>query len=82
MKIQKEISEENLKSKIGKIYKAIIDSKSFDGKYWIGRTYMDVPEEDGIVFIINETEESLQGKFVNIEITGVQEYDLIAKIIK
>lgn len=81
MRIQKDISRENLESKIGKNYEAIIESKSFDGKYWIGRTYMDVPEEDGVVFIENNTEENLKGTFVNIEIIDVKEYDLMAKIV-
>ena len=80
MKIQKEISEERLKSKIGKTYKTLIEEKSFDGRYLIGRTYMDVPDEDGVVFIENNTNEDLIGKFVNIEIVDVQEYDLIGRL--
>ncbi len=80
MKIQKEISEERLKSKIGKTYKTLIEEKSFDGRYLIGRTYMDVPDEDGVVFIENNTNEDLIGKFVNVEIVDVQEYDLIGRL--
>lgn len=80
MKIQKEISKERLKSKIGKTYKTLIEEKSFDGRYLIGRTYMDVPDEDGVVFIENNTNEELIGKFVNVEIVDVQEYDLIGRL--
>ena len=80
MKIQKEISEERLKNKIKKTYKTLIEEKSFDGRYLIGRTYMDVPDEDGVVFIENNTNEDLIGKFVNIEIVDVQEYDLIGRL--
>ena len=80
MKIQKEISEERLKSKIGKTYKTLIEEKSFDERYLIGRTYMDVPDEDGVVFIENNTNEDLIGKFVNVEIVDVQEYDLIGRL--
>lgn len=79
MKMQKEISEYALKDKIGKTYKTLIEEKSFDGKYLIGRTYMDVPNEDGVVFIKNTTEKELIGKFVNIKIIGIQEYDLIGE---
>lgn len=81
MKLQKSISEEKLKSKIGNVYKTLIEEKSFDGKYLVGRTYMDVPDEDGVVFIKNSTDKDLIGKFVNIEITGIQEYDLLGKLV-
>lgn len=82
MKLQQKISEEILKGKVGKTYKTLIEEKSFDGKYLIGRTYMDVPDEDGVVFIGNTTDKDLIGKFVDVEIVNVQEYDLIGKLRK
>ena len=82
MKLQKKISEERLKSKIGNVYKTLIEEKSFDGRYLVGRTYMDVPDEDGVVFIKNWADKDLIGKFVEVEITGVQEYDLLGSIRK
>ncbi|MCI8832604.1 MAG: 30S ribosomal protein S12 methylthiotransferase RimO [Clostridia bacterium] len=82
MKLQQEISEEILKGKVGKTYKTLIEERSFDGKYLIGRTYMDVPDEDGVVFIENTTDKDLIGKFVDVEIVNVQEYDLIGKLRK
>ena len=77
MKLQQKISEEILKGKIGKTYKTLIEGISFDGRYLIGRTYMDVPDEDGVVFIENTIDQDLIGKFVD-----VQEYDLIGKLRK
>lgn len=82
MKLQQKISEEILKGKIGKTYKTLIEGISFDGRYLIGRTYMDVPDEDGVVFIENTIDQDLIGKFVDVEIIGVQEYDLIGKLRK
>ena len=81
MKLQKSISEEKLKTKIGNVYKTLIEEKSFDGKYLIGRTYMDVPDEDGVVFIKNSIDKDLIGHFVDVEITGIQEYDLLGKLV-
>ena len=46
MSMQKEISRNNLEEKIGSTYEVLIENVSFDGKYYIGRSYMDVPEED------------------------------------
>lgn len=79
MTIQKEISRKNLEEKIGKTYDALIESTSFDGKYYIGRTYMDVPEEDGVVFIKKEKDIQL-GTFVKCKITDIRDYDLIGEI--
>ena len=81
MKLQQEISEKSLKEKIGNVYTTLIEEKSFDNKYLVGRTYMDVPDMDGVVFIDNNTEEELIGKFVNVKIVDKKEYDLIGKIV-
>ena len=80
MTLQQEISKANLEEKIGKTYDALIESTSFDGKYYIGRTYMDVPEEDGVVFI-EKTKEIPLGSFVKCKITEVRDYDLIGNLI-
>ena len=81
MAIQQKISKENLEKKIGKVYEALIEDISFDGKYLIGRTKQDVPEEDGIIYIKNEGLTNVMNKFVNTEIINVKDYDLIGKII-
>ncbi len=79
MNLQKQISKENLSKKIGRTYEVLLEGTSFDNKYYIGRTYMDVPEEDGVIFIKKDKELQL-GTFVNCEVTAVREYDLIGKI--
>ena len=81
MKEQKEISEDIQKSKIGKEYEVLIEDKSFDGKYLIGRTMQDVPEIDGLVYIKNEKEnQDLVNKFVKCKIIETNEYDLIGQL--
>ena len=80
MKIQKEISDGKGKEKIGKTYEVLVENKSFDGKYLVGRTYMDVPDEDGVVYI-QSSDTSLIGKFIKVEITDYSDYDLIGKIL-
>lgn len=80
MKIQKEISDQKGKEKIGKTYEVLVENKSFDGKYLVGRTYMDVPDEDGVVYI-ESSDTSLIGKFIKVKITDYSDYDLIGKII-
>ena len=78
MSIQKEISRKNLEQKINNTYDVIIESTSFDNKYYIGRTYMDVPDEDGVVFIKKEKEIPI-GTFAKCKIIDVKDYDLVRR---
>lgn len=80
MKLQQEISSENGKNKIGKEYEVLIESKTFDGKYYVARSYMDVPEIDGFVYIKNDCED-LKNKFVKCKIIDANGYDLIGEIL-
>ena len=81
MKLQQEISKENLKKQIGRKLEVLVETKTFDGKYYVGRSYMDVPDIDGLVYI-EMVDKALEGKFVECEIVDTNEYDLIAKIAK
>ena len=51
MSLQQIISNEKLKDKIGENIEVLVERKSFDNKYFIGRTKNDVPDIDGIVYI-------------------------------
>lgn len=84
MREQAKISLENLEKKVGKVYKVLIENLSFDGKYFVGRTMQDVPDEDGLVYIENNAKfksEEVLNRFVDCEIIDVSDYDLIGKII-
>ena len=81
MQLQQSITKQNLESKIGKNYEVLIENRTFDGKYYIGRSYMDVPEVDGFIYL-PMVEKSLENQFVMCQITDVQGYDLIGKIIE
>jgi len=81
MQIQQKISNKNLEQKIGQQYEVLVEDISFDGKYLIGRTKQDVPDIDGIVYIKNDTLDQLVDKFVNVKITDIKDYDLIAELI-
>ena len=41
---------------------------------------MDVPDEDGVVYI-ESSDTSLIGKFIKVKITDYSDYDLIGKIL-
>lgn len=76
MNIAKEVSKEKLKSYIGKEYKVLIEDITFDNKYYIGRTYMDIPDTDGVI-ILRNTKDNVLGKFVECKVTDIKNYDLI-----
>ena len=80
MLLEQGISKIKLEEKIGNIYETLIEGLTSDGKYYIGRSYMDIPNEDGVIFI-KKDKENLIGSFVNCEITSVVDYDLMGKII-
>ncbi len=82
MSMQKQISKDILNSKIGKEYNVLIETKSFDGKYYIGRTYMDVPDMDGVIFVKNDGDNDLIGNFIKCKVEDVKEYDLIGKVVR
>jgi len=79
MSIAKNISDKNLKAYIGNTYEVLIENITFDNKFYIGRSYMDIPETDGIV-IISNTKDNQIGSFVKCKITNINNYDLIGEI--
>ncbi len=84
MEEQQRISKNKLQNKIGSKCDVLIEQMSFDKKYLIGRTMQDVPDIDGLVYIINNKElgEKLLNTIQKCEIIKVSNYDLIAKISK
>ncbi|MGN1298837.1 MAG: 30S ribosomal protein S12 methylthiotransferase RimO [Candidatus Scatovivens sp.] len=80
MKLEKDISKIKLEEKIGNEYEALIDGISENGKFYIARSYMDIPDEDGVIFIKNNGKNSV-GEFIKCKITEVIDYDLIGEQI-
>ncbi len=76
MSSQKEISKQNLEKRIGQQVEVLIEDKTFDGKTYIGRTYMDVPDIDGIAYL-NTNKKLQEGDFAKAKIVDVSNYDLI-----
>lgn len=75
MEAQLEISIENNEKKVHNIYDVLIDEIDEDGNIYIGRTYMDAPEIDGIVFFTSDNIHQI-GDLVKVKITESMEYDL------
>jgi ribosomal protein S12 methylthiotransferase len=80
MELQQEISEECNDALVSLQMEAFIEGKVADESAYVARTYRDAPEVDGLVFIQTD-EELVSGQFVNVEITGSYEYDLIGELL-
>ena len=77
MAVQQPISLAMNSERIGRTVKVLIDRK--EGKQYIGRTEQDSPEVDNEV-LISATDNFLRiGDFVDIKITGAEEYDLVGE---
>lgn len=79
MELQQEIAFEKSRSMIGRILEVMVEGKVADEEVYVGRTYMDAPGVDGLIFF-EADEECMSGDFVRVRVTGAQEYDLIGEI--
>lgn len=79
MALQQEISREKGEAGVGDVLEAFVEGRLADEEAYVARTYRDAPGVDGYVFI--ETgRELMTGEFVQVRITGADEYDLMGGI--
>ena len=81
MSLQQKISEESLKSRIGKEYDVLIEETNVivkGEKYSIGRTQFEAPEIDGVVFVKGTLDKNT---FAKAKIVKTAEYDMFAEIV-
>lgn len=79
MELQQEIAFEKSEGMTGRIMEVMIEGKVADENAYVGRTYMDAPGVDGLIFV-NTNEELMSGDFVRVKVTGALEYDLIGEV--
>ena len=80
MELQQEIVFEQAESMIGREVLVMIEGKVADENAYVGRTYRDAPNVDGLIFV-NTEEELMSGDFAKVRVTGAAEYDLIGELI-
>ena len=81
MQLQNAISEEKMQSRVGEVHEVLICDISDDGLFYVGRSYMDSPDTDGVIYI-SGAKEDIMNKFVRCKIVGFEEYDLFAEVIE
>ena len=80
MELQQDIAFDLAEDMIGKEVLVLIEGKVADENAYVGRTYKDAPNVDGLIFV-NTEEELMSGDFARVKVTGALEYDLIGEII-
>ena len=80
MELQQEIAFDLAKDMIDREVLVMIEGKVADENAYVGRTYRDAPNVDGLIFI-NTDEELMSGDFAKVKVTGAMEYDLIGELM-
>ncbi len=78
MDLQRNIVEEKNEALMGKVVKVFVEG--YDGYLdcYIGRSYMDAPEIDTLIYFTSENSFE-EGDFAEVILTDVQEYDLVGR---
>ena len=79
MELQQEIAFEAAENMVGKEVLVMIEGKDADENVYVGRTYKDAPNIDGLIFVETGVE-LVSGDFAKVRVTGALEYDLIGGI--
>ena len=79
MELQQDIAFGHCEDMVGRVLTVLIEGKVVDEPVYVGRTYMDAPNVDGLIFV-NAEMELMSGDFVRVKVTGAAEYDLIGEV--
>ncbi|TCS79788.1 SSU ribosomal protein S12P methylthiotransferase [Muricomes intestini] len=80
MGLQQNIAFEKAENMIGQEVLVMIEGKVADENAYVGRTYRDAPNVDGLIFV-NTEEELNSGDFAKVKVSGAADYDLIGGLI-
>jgi len=80
METQAEISYEFNKSRVGKENTVLIEDFDEEKNLWVGRSYAEAPEVDGIIWVRSPIPLKL-GEFYQVRITEAEIYDLQAETL-
>lgn len=79
MELQQDIAFERAEQMKGREMEVMIEGKVADENVLVGRTYMDAPNVDGLIFV-NSNVPFMSGDFCRVRVTGALEYDLIGEL--
>lgn len=83
--VQKEISFNANKERLGNEYEVIVEDISEDEKYFVCRSMLEAPDVDGKIYVKINNEsvnKVIIGEYSKVKIIDFNEYDLFAKVIE
>ena len=80
MELQQEIAFDKAEDMIGREVLVMIEGKVAAENAYVGSTYRDAPNVDGLIFI-NTDVELISGDFAKVKVTGALDYDLIGELM-
>ena len=80
MELQQDIVFDQAEDRIGEELLVMIEGKVADENAYVGRTYRDAPNVDGLIFV-NTSEELMSGDFARVKVPGSADYDLIGELL-
>ncbi|MFA5038437.1 MAG: 30S ribosomal protein S12 methylthiotransferase RimO [Candidatus Omnitrophota bacterium] len=80
MRLQREISAQMLKRKVGSVIDVLVDEKTGDGTIFLARTAWDAPEVDGVL-TLKSSRKLAPGSMVRCRVTDSYEYDLTGEAL-
>ena len=80
MLAQQEIAFEKARAMKGRTLDVMVEGSLPDDGVYAGRSYMDAPEVDGLVFFADDRDLE-SGRFVRVRVTEAREYDLVGEVL-
>ena len=82
MEIQQQIAWKKAERMAGRDLEVMIEGRLADqeGTVYVGRTYMDAPDVDGLIYIDTRGRSFMTGDIVHARVTAAHEYDLVGEI--
>ncbi len=78
--IQHDIAIERNEAMVGKEVSVMVEGYLPEDNVYVGRTYRDAPDVDGMIFFEYDGE-LMSGEFMKVAVTNSEEYDLIGEVI-
>lgn len=80
MELQQDIAFDKAEDMVGSEVLMMVEGKVADENVYVGRTYKDAPNVDGLIFVHTDAE-LITGDFAKVNVTGALEYDLIGELM-
>lgn len=80
MELQQDIAFDKAEDMVGSEVLMMVEGKVADENVYVGRTYKDAPNVDGLIFVHTDAE-LITGDFAKVKVTGALEYDLIGELM-